>query len=224
MRGSELYTKGGYIIDFSDMDMSGSQMSVGDRYGWEASMWWSNLHCKDLDNAFISVEEGDVFVDLGANIGMSSIHAENKGASKIICIEPVYSVFHALVLNSRPNWILENVAISDKEEIFSLAEWPCFNGEMCNVKAVTLDSILDKHNVDKIDYLKIDIEGAEKEVVKTWSDETISKIQKMFVEFHDHSWDVTGIERSAFIDFFVSKGFKCEFVIGNGQSFLSFRR
>ena len=34
------------------------------------------------------IKPGDVYLDLGANIGMSALRAEMSGASKLYCIEP----------------------------------------------------------------------------------------------------------------------------------------
>ena len=43
---------------------------------------------------------------------------------------------------------------------------------------------MQKHNVDRINYLKLDCEGAEFEILFNASKETIQKIEKIVMELH----------------------------------------
>jgi len=48
-----------------------------------------------------------------------------------------------------------------------------------------MDSVIDEYRLDKIDILKIDIEGAEKEVFADTSS-WIEKVDAIIVELHEH--------------------------------------
>ncbi len=53
------------------------------------------------------------------------------------------------------------------------------------VKAITIAEILDQSGADRIDILKLDIEGAEKEVFSNDTD-WLEKVDLMIIELHDH--------------------------------------
>ena len=50
------------------------------------------------------------------------------------------------------------------------------------VQSITLDSLFENGAVDKIDFLKIDVEGSELLVLDGLSDENLSKINKISME------------------------------------------
>ena len=106
IRGRQFYTKGGKLLDIADWDTSGNAQDMGSRYGWEAAMAWGNLvhdELRGLRHTWPDVQPGDVFVDLGANIGLSSINAELKGASKIYCLEnPIVTGKHQAMYDEVP--------------------------------------------------------------------------------------------------------------------------
>jgi FkbM family methyltransferase len=54
------------------------------------------------------------------------------------------------------------------------------------VEAVTLKGLLDRVKVPVVDYLKLDIEGAEYELLKNVGEDDWSPFKQIFVEFHHH--------------------------------------
>ena len=92
-------------------------------------------------------------VDLGANRGIFSVLAANF-AEYVICVEvqkqynPV--IRHTMHLNSFHNFTIENVFIGSGG---------AFEGN--HPKTSTLEALLQKHSLEHIDFLKIDIEGSE---------------------------------------------------------------
>ena len=49
------------------------------------------------------------------------------------------------------------------------------------VKTLKINDIFSVFGIDKIDFLKLDIEGSEKEVIETMSEETASKIDQLYI-------------------------------------------
>ena len=135
------------------------------------------------------------FVDIGAHDGntySNSKFFENLGWSGL-CVEPIPNIFDQLKANRK--CICENYAISDSEGeddfllVHGYAEMlsglvkeydPMHVGridgeihhyggkkEIIKVKTVTLQTLLDKHNISSIDFLSLDTEGNELKVLKT---------------------------------------------------------
>ena len=111
-------------------------------------------------------------VDVGAHIGMASIlFALKYPAARIIAIEPEPSNFSALVRNTNPYktitaiqaalWRQDgevNLGSSNAHPkgAFQIVE----NGRQ-PVRAITMDTLMRETGLDSIDFLKVDIEGAE---------------------------------------------------------------
>ncbi|MDO8752056.1 MAG: FkbM family methyltransferase, partial [Candidatus Wolfebacteria bacterium] len=53
------------------------------------------------------------------------------------------------------------------------------------VETVSLDEIVQKNNIERIDFLKMDCEGAEYGILFNSSPKTIGMIQKISMEYHD---------------------------------------
>ena len=73
--------------------------------------------------------------------------------------------------------------------------------EFVRVPAVTLRQLLDDHELDRVDLLKMDIEGAEFEIMS--DPEIIGRFRYMFIEIHG---DIE--KRDRFIGYVRSAGFE----------------
>ena len=77
------------------------------------------------------------------------------------------------------------------------------------VSCISLDKIIEKMNIAKIDFLKIDCEGAEYDLFRTLSDNSFSKIEKIILEFHhfrkDHHYN-------ELVEILELKGFKVQVI------------
>ncbi len=153
---------------------------------------------------FLVKTKPKVIVDAGANIGLASIYFANKYPSaKIIAIEPEQSNFKILKENVTPypNIIPVQAALWNKNEEINLIDpglgkWGFMTdmknspeslpGITCHaVATMTIDKIMDDYHLKKIDILKIDIEGAEREVFADTSS-WIEKVDSLIVELHEH--------------------------------------
>jgi FkbM family methyltransferase len=143
----------------------------------------------------------NVIIDAGANIGMSAVFFANKyPAAKIIALEPEDSNFALLKENAAPYPQITplKVALWKEEKAIRLVDpgeghhgfrtVERATGESSQnsfVPATDLDTLMTKMNIEFIDVLKIDIEGAEKEVfehAQNW----IDRVGVLMVELHDH--------------------------------------
>lgn len=221
-RGHIYHTLNDRLIDLRLFNYNDTQLSVESKYGWEAAMYWSNIVNSELEK-FFTINEGDVFVDLGSNIGMSATYAELKGASKIYCVEPDPNIFKCLDKNKGDNWILYNGAISNYNGEINIGLWP-LNNEQVLANCKTFDKFVLDNNISKIDYLKVDIEGAELDVIRSISTQTWSIIDKAFIEYHESVYNFSENTRNELINILVSNGI-CNYHICLGnQSLIYFWR
>jgi len=145
----------------------------------------------------------NVIIDAGANIGLAAIYFTNKYPdATIIALEPEQSNFELLKKNVSPytKIIPVQAALWHKNEEINLVDpglgkWGFMTeskntsensaGNACHkVKAMTVDRLMQNYNLEKIDILKIDIEGAEKEVFSE-SSPWIEKVDSIIVELHE---------------------------------------
>ncbi|MCJ7856664.1 FkbM family methyltransferase [Lachnospiraceae bacterium NSJ-143] len=121
------------------------------------------------------VEEGMSVLDIGANLGMFTLRALRKGAV-VYAYEPTPSIFKILEQNIKNNGFNSKVALfnnavfnEEKTIEFSITEGTCGQSNNLFSKEGTLGSVMvktvviDEHlkHVEKIDIIKMDIEGSE---------------------------------------------------------------
>lgn len=147
------------------------------------------------------INQKDTVVDIGAQIGVFSIFAAyytKKG--RIFSFEPVPENFKLLKnnisLNNVKNVFPINKAISDKkgkENIFlnetNTGGHSFFQNDASQskieVSTISLNDFIKMYNIKKIDFLKIDCEGAEYKILFACSKETLSLIKKISMEYHN---------------------------------------
>ena len=141
---------------------------------------------------FKAINHEPFIIDCGANVGLVELYFNRLyPAAKIIAFEPDRKIFQCLNKNIRENKlsnvIAENKAVwhSRMEMDFSpdnadggrLIESPDKSSK--KVETVVLEDYCDR----KVDFLKVDIEGAEWEVL-SHSKRCLKNIENLFVEYH----------------------------------------
>ena len=152
---------------------------------------------------FRAIERPQVIVDAGANIGLASIQFANRyPQAKIFAIEPEHDNFNLLADNVRPyhNIVPRHAALWGENTTIHLIDpgdsaWGFMTepaGEGRAVAAITVDRLMSDHGIDHIDILKVDIEGAEKEVfadASAWidrvGDDVFLNRWQFIVELHE---------------------------------------
>ena len=135
-------------------------------------------------------------IDCGAFVGYTSIFmAHHFPDCRIIAVEAALSNFNRLKENTKlyPQvtpvygalWSKKGVVkLLDKEAdtwSYSVTE---SQGEGEDIPTVTVDQLMADYNMSIVDFLKIDIEGAEREVFidPSW----LPKVKALAIELHDH--------------------------------------
>jgi len=152
---------------------------------------------------FLKDQEELNMIDLGANIGLFSIFAAPV-CERIFSVEPTpshFSLMKELVdLAGVKNIEMLNLAVGleDGESEFNIHERNStmnsfishrtdpHSGKTVKVKTKTLNSIIDSLDIDRVGFVKMDIEGFENEIIFEDSfEEALTKIDGLYVEVHD---------------------------------------
>jgi FkbM family methyltransferase len=137
---------------------------------------------EDWMEKYLKIGEGDVFVDVGAHVGKYTIRA-SRNAARVIAIEAYPDNYRTLVrnigLNNAENVDAVNKAAWHREETLKFYVGD-FSGhgslkeglpdrrytDTIQVQAEATDAMLRSLNVPRVDWVKIDVEGAELEVLR----------------------------------------------------------
>jgi FkbM family methyltransferase len=153
----------------------------------------------DYERYGCHIKEGDVVLDIGGNIGVFAHRAEFRGASKVISFEPMTPTFNCLIKNAGTKTDVYKMAIGNK------SGWIEFKieGDLSNtgggtsvhnsgrdivhkemVYKLDVNELFTSNLSDRIDFMKVDIEGGEVELLTTISDENLSSLRCLSCEFH----------------------------------------
>jgi FkbM family methyltransferase len=147
------------------------------------------------------IETHDVVVDIGAHIGIFSLFASRQApCGLIIAIEPIEENFLILEenirINGRTNIIALNRAVASMDTVrpiyfydkdtagHSLFTMEKNDKQVRSVRTISLDFLFSSFQLVHIDFMKMDCEGAEYEILFSCSKEILSKINKLAIECH----------------------------------------
>jgi len=161
---------------------------------------------KIYDKDYVKVVKDDIVVDLGANIGVFSVYAQNHHPKFIYSIEPSLETFKLLTKNTSqfPNIKCINAAITDidgesyiseipkesainflRENIENITHDPSKKVKFTKVQTFNINTLIQDNNIPKIDYLKVDIEGGELDLFKSINKTYLANnIKKIAIEYH----------------------------------------
>lgn len=153
------------------------------------------------DYYFFSEASSPLIIDCGSNIGFSVLYFKSLYPnSRIIAFEPDPKSFEMLKKNVNENRLkdveLKNCALFSEAKELEFHIDPCspgnpnmsiypqrIKGEKITVSSVLLSEFIN----ERVDFLKLDIEGAELEVLKELSEKgKLGFIKEMVVEYHHH--------------------------------------
>lgn len=125
----------------------------------------------------IGIKNGDIIIDVGANIGEFTMGVQRKWDVTIIAIEPEKKEYECLCKNTKQtNTTTENIALYSKPGEMTIYSKNSTNDTSLfkienyeskrNIYVDTLDNVIDKLKInDSIKLLKLEAEGAEPEIL-----------------------------------------------------------
>lgn len=160
-----------------------------------------------VDNEYDSLnlpETAKTIIDLGANIGLSALFFIKKfPTSRIVAVEPDAVNFSIMEKNlekfsksisflQAAIWPTDGEVslVEEDDDHTSLGAWgyrtEASNGKSAlSVKALSIPTIMKQYDMDFVDILKVDIEGAEYELFEKNYEDWIDKVGLIIIETHD---------------------------------------
>jgi len=158
-------------------------------------------------NWVLGFEEGASFWDIGANIGTYTLLAATYKNARVLAFEPLPTSFHDLASNCAENKLSDQisalcVAFSEKTKIDSLQIENMESGYSGNtliksessaqvnkigVLSITIDDFIDLFKVEVPDYIKIDVDGGELDILRGGTKCLADpKVRSVLVEVEEH--------------------------------------
>jgi FkbM family methyltransferase len=136
-------------------------------------------------------------LDLGANYGRFAQAITTRFGCRCTAVEPSPEPFTAIAESSliskvqaaaaaKPGMVPFHIAMdSVASSLFPSTPNPVV--DIIDVQALSLPELFDRVGARPLDLLKIDIEGAEIELLNTFPASILQQIRQITVEFHDHN-------------------------------------
>jgi FkbM family methyltransferase len=183
------------------------------------------------------IQKGFVIFDIGANVGyhtliFSHLVGEN---GKVFSFEPEPENFATLnnniLINNIKNVITINKAVSDKKAVLdfyvsnsfnkgthSLVYNPIQHSEVSiKIDCLPLNDFIVERSISKIDFIKIDVEGAEHEVIKGMESVIMRFKPAMLVEVNNDAQVTHGLSSKELKEYICNFGYDCYDILDNGD-------
>jgi FkbM family methyltransferase len=182
------YSFDGSIIEISTKDFTSVKMDLGENNGDIYGVFFEQIY------DFLPVEN-KIVIDIGANIGDSSIYFALKGAKKVIALEPISKNYDLATKNISINNLENNIELllagcSDEKghlivDMDKIGAGSSLTSSKDGLKipVYPLEEILSKYNVDSA-VLKFDCEGCEYDSILNSDDFTLKKFSHIQIEYH----------------------------------------
>jgi FkbM family methyltransferase len=144
--------------------------------------------------------EPTYIIDGGGNTGLSAVYFQNRfPKSKIIVVEPDKENFEQLKRNTQKydnifavlGGLWNHKMYAEVVDKFQTGKWGMSietvqKASETSIETFTIDELIKKHNFPQIDLLKLDIEGAEKELFEDHYRDWLSVTKVLVIELHEN--------------------------------------
>jgi len=198
-----------------------------------------NAVWEEIESFFLlnNLKEGDVFVDAGANIGYFSMLAAQQKVSKVLAIEPSPKTYDMLNMNIKYNMLDDVIetyniglgsekcsvkfttSLGPKNHIKYEVDNIHSNLPTVDIEVIALDDLIKKTKlVTRVDFIKVDIEGAEYNFL-LGARETIEAFRPMILmEIEEHRLIKFNTTAEQIFDFLYQLGYRYLSVTENAIS------
>lgn len=166
-------------------------------------VWMMSGYTKeDWETPFYTPGDGDVILDVGANVGLFSVWlARRNPRCRIVALEPFEENFRYLQANIRSTRSEaveahqlalgasyakgKMIAVGDRSLDHLLSLDAAGHGDQA-VSVVPLGGLLQLAKADRVAFLKVDVEGAEYDAFAQATPEILDRFDRIAIEYHDN--------------------------------------
>ena len=161
------------------------------------------IRIEPRDALYELIQEGMTVLDIGAHIGETLLNfAKRNQTGQVYGFEPNKESYDQAVynisLNNFENIGLHQIAFSDQREelVFNLPKNNNTasismrkNGRpnLPKIQAITLDQFIDQQQINQVDFIKIDVEGFEMDILKGGEDILRKHKPQLFIEINHYN-------------------------------------
>jgi FkbM family methyltransferase len=183
-------------------DVHGGQLLVLFNEIWKLDAY----RCRNHRSAFF-IGRTDAVIDIGANMGLFTLLAARLAdRGRVIAFEPHPGNFACLARHVKAadckNVELVNTAIGERSGRAVLScetfvthriepqlelrrDQPTNGAKSVQITVGNLSEFIDERRIDRVDYLKIDAEGSELEILKGLAADHVRIVRRVVLEYHD---------------------------------------
>jgi FkbM family methyltransferase len=191
--------------------------------GWAYDYEYLKEQLENLSAYAYLPKTGDFVIDIGAGVGEeTNIFSKLVGPTgKVYAIEAHPRTFKALQylveVNMLKNVVCSNSAMSDKAGTVEIEDsgnslgnsiLQVSTGKTISIPAETFDEFVSRNNIQRIDLVKMNVEGAEQLIIKGMA-KSLSRIRHMAISCHDFRY------KQGESEFFKTKQIVSEFLLSN---------
>lgn len=172
---------------------------------WTADKFviWEVWSFDEYTNGFLTISANDTVVDIGAQIGVFTVYASKLASQgRVLAFEPHPDNFSLLKENIQLNKCINIVPFemavgkNDATATTPLFIHPNNSGghsvvakvsrSSVAVSQISLAKIISQNNLSKVNFLKIDTEGSEFNILLSTPIECLKKVDQISLEYHDY--------------------------------------
>lgn len=175
------------------------KISKQDHSGDEEFLLNKQISGEEYTPEGFDIAPSDTIIDIGAHIGRFTIYAAYTASNgNVYAFEPQPENFHRLQenigLNKLTNIHLSSKAVADSYKTITLhtnkdsARSSIYGASETSVKidCLPLSEVFEKNKINRCNFLKLDCEGAEYEILFALPMHYFDIIDKIALEYHDH--------------------------------------
>ncbi len=171
---------------------------------------------RQYEKASLPLKEGWTVIDIGAALGDYAVWAANQMPNgRVIAVEPyppsIGLLRENLDLNQAAHVEVFEGAVAAKSGVITLGvdesrvvQNSTFalagHRQSVEVKTITIQELLDTYDIHHVDYLKMDCEGGEYEILFSATDETLARVDRVCMEVHDGLTQFTRVDMIRFLN------------------------
>ena len=174
-----------------------------------AGLLWEIRDQRVYESGEVVIRPGDTVIDCGAHVGVFSRYALQRGAGRVIAIEPAPGNLTFLETNFAEEISAGQVSVvragvwdentrltffhsDEKPATDSFLERPPTTTKLETVQVFPLDEIVEQLELKRVDFIKMDIEGSERRALRGAS-RTIAQFKPRMAICSYHSADDTEV-------------------------------